>query len=217
MPDGDVLSGIGRTSGARNEITRALMEKAVETGLCPFCTPQFEENNVERIIVLDQEPKYWNVFHNSGPLPGTSYHLMLAPKAHVTSASRLTGKELLEKQHIIDALQLRLGYVSFTETTRQGEMAFNSATVEHLHTHIIVSSGVAASLDMIPSEFLGLIQRVTCELKYLANDSGRDPLELVNTFREALDVWREIRRKKAAPVRIKLSNKVGRNLVDRLQ
>lgn len=214
MSDGEELSGVGRTSGARNAETRALMEAAIRSGNCPFCSPYFEEMNADRVIELEEEPRYWHVFHNSGPIFGAGFHIVLAPKSHAVVSTQLDDYELAEKQAIIESLQEKFGYVSFTELSRQGDMRFNSATVEHLHYHIIVSSGESADASLIPARHLSLIEEVFRHIEKFAAESGGDPLEHLDRFREYTDLYREAKRGKAIPIRVKLSNRVGTNSVD---
>lgn len=215
MPDGEELSGVGRTSGARNEHVAQLMKDAVVDGKCAFCSPYFEEKNGERVIALDgRAPRHWKVWHNPSPFDGTDYHIMLAPNEHVLLAADLLSAALYERNLIIEKLQLQFGYASFTEMSRQGKPDFNSATVYHLHYHIVVSSGEAADAATIPARHLFLIEEVFAQMKKFAAESGGDPLEHLDRFREYVDVYREAKKGKAVPIRAKFSNKVGQNRVD---
>ena len=214
MPDGEELSGVGRTSGARNEATRALMAESIKSGKCPFCSPRFEELNGERIVSLEHMPKHWNVFRNSGPLSGTKLHIMLAPKRHCASSVELESDELTEKQEIIEELQDLFGYASSTQIWREGDMRFNSATVEHMHGHVIVSSGEPADASRIPARHLHLIEELMPLVEEMARESGQKPLEVLDALRGHIDVYREWKLGKAVPIRVKLSNKVGNNVLD---
>lgn len=219
MPDGDelsgkpgddVLPGVGRATGARNELTRDLMKKAMESEECPFCPPRCEEMNAERFIDLGYRSEYWDVFHNSGPQEGAALHIMIVPKKHVTLSGKLKDRALSEQQEIIEDLQATFGYVSFARLTREGVMDFNSATVEHLHTHIIVSSGDPATDIEIPEPFRSLIKGIYSDLT--STMSEEDAVETLDKLRWYIDVYRHQLMGKAIPIRVKLSNKVGVNV-----
>lgn len=215
MPDGEELSGVGRTSGARNELVAGLMREAVAKGKCPFCSPYFEEKNGERVITFDGfQPRHWKVWHNPSPMSGTSYHIMLAPHDHVRFASELLTAALVERELIAEELLKKFRYASFTEFTRQGVGDFNSATVFHLHYHIVVSSGEAADVSQIPSPYVRLIEHTMPYVDELASITGIEPLEALDKLREYIDVYREANRGKAIPIRAKFSNKIGQNTID---
>ena len=215
MPDGEELSGVGRTSGARNELVAQLAQDAVRDGKCAFCSPYFEEKNGDRVIAFDGwRPRHWKVWHNPSPLPGTSHHIMLASDEHVLLASELLSEARYERDLIIEKLQVQFGYASFTEWSRQGDPAFNSATVYHLHYHIVVSSGEPADASFIPARHLYLIDALFEHMERFAAESGSDPLEHLDRFREYVDVYREAKKGKSVPIRPKFSNKVGSNRVD---
>lgn len=216
MPDGDELSGVGRTSGARDERTEELMKEAVKLGKCGFCSPYFEEKNGERVILLEEigEPLHWKIWHTVSPYDGTSYHILMAPNRHVMFASELTQDEILERQELVDELRFHFGYVSFSELSRQGDPDFNSATVFHLHYHLVVSSGEPASVDMIPDFYLGFITELFEVLALKAVATGEDPFEVLDKLRGYIDVFRAAKLGKAVPVRAKFSNKVGTNHAD---
>lgn len=217
MSDGEELLGIGRTSGARNELVAGLMKEAVESGRCAFCSPYFEEKNEQWVIKPLGETirfRHWKVWNNPSPFPGTSHHIMLASNRHVLRSSDLTEEELGDREVIVEWLQRRFGYASFTEFSRQGDPAFNSATVYHLHYHVVVSSGEAADAAMIPARHLYLIEQVVAHMEKFAAESGGEPLEHLDRFREYVDVYRESKKGKAVPIRPKFSNKVGSNRVD---
>ena len=210
MPVNDGLAGVGRNSGARNEETRELMQAAIDSGRCPFCSPYFEEKNGERVIDLGIAAEYWHVFHNPGPLPGTALHIMIAPKRHVTLMRQLTDQELSEWQEIIEDLQDQFGFKSFARVVREGLMDFNSATVEHLHTHLVVSSGDPADEVEIPWIELELIKQFYTARVGPCGEEGA--LEALDEFMRHIDVFRHKKMGKAIPIRVKLSNKVGDNM-----
>lgn len=215
MPDGEELSGVGRTSGARNELVEKLAQDAVADGKCAFCSPYFEAKNGDWVIEpLGAVPRYWKVWHNPSPFTGTSHHIMLASNGHILRASELTPEALRERDMIVEDLQTQFGYSSFTEFSRQGNPAFNAATVYHLHYHIVVSSGEPASETTIPSYYLEIIEQLYREISLDAEWVVQDPLEAIDTLREYLDVFREAKRSKAVPIRAKFSNKVGLNQLD---
>lgn len=202
------LPGVGRTGGARNAFVQGLMNQAVASGKCGFCPESFEARNAAFVEAIDEvEQSYWNVWNNPSPMPGSKHHFLAAPmKDHVLYSAEVPADALLVLERIKSALQAKYQYAGYSVLVRQGDPRFNSATVFHLHYHIIVSSGEVASIDEIPEEYLQQIQIVYEVL-------GQD-LERLDELRDCMDVFRAAALSKARPIRVKLSNKSGNNLLD---
>ncbi len=199
-------NGVGRLSGARNEAVEAVMERNIAEGKCGFCSPRFEETNGQLRIALDLFD-HWNVWHSMSPFPGTQQHLMLASKRHVDDINELTDVAWVELKNVIEWLKQEFGYVSYSFLGRWGDGAFNSATIYHLHAHVIVSDGKPASEKMIRDDYLRIIEAVM----ELLPTHLRGQHEALDEFRETIDLWRAAQLGKAVPIRAKLSNQVGTN------
>lgn len=207
------VSGVGRISGLRNEAVVKNMEEAIRENKCPFCPEMFHRTNSKSVIDLSEYGSQiisWNVWWNLSPMKGTKAHIVLATKYHMNDIDELSSDAWLELQDIIQRLKRKFGYISYSIVSRLGDMGFNSATVDHLHVHVIVSGGEQASFGDIPIEYLHAIERLLTMLP----DHPEGQLEALNELREHLDVWRAVEQGKALPIRVKLSNKVGDNSVD---
>lgn len=200
--------GVGRATGARTPEVAAIMAAAVRERVCPLCSPAFEKTNGAHVIQLDRiEPLLWNVWHNLSPLGGAAYHIMLAPKQHVQYSNQLSPEANTELRILIELLRRQYGYSSYSVLVRQGQREFNSATIDHLHWHVIVSSGAPAEHDQIEPEYRMLIKQILG----LLPEHPDGPLESVMQLMVALDLWRAAEEGKAVPIRAKLSNKAGSN------
>lgn len=200
------LPGVGRTGGFRNETVERLQREAVELGKCFLCAEMFEAKNGYLVEPLDGIIlKHWNVWNSPSPHSGTKHHFMVAPKHHhVLESARLSSEAMNELQEIVSALQLKYGYASFALLSRQGEPDFNSSTVFHLHYHIVVSDGLPVSMGVFPPEIVRKAQELWDEL---------DDEEAYDRLREAMDAFRAQKLGKAWPIRVKLSNRTGHNLL----
>lgn len=192
--------GVGRVDGARTPEVAALMQRAVDTGKCPFCSPSFEETNGKQLIWSQKD---WNVWHNPSAFAGTKHHIMLAPKRHVLDITELTKDEFSMIQDLVAWLQERFEIVSYSLLSRSGDRRYNSATVEHLHVHIIVSDGEEVTLEDFTEHEIELMRSVEMLLPH-----REDILEELDDLRELIDRFRAMRQGgKAVPIRAKLSNK----------
>lgn len=206
-------AGIGRTSGARNAEVAAIMEEAVRENECPFCPKMFARHNADRVVDVGQmgpSPSSWNIFKSRSPFDGTRVHIMLATKFHVNDIDELSDDGWAELKDMIQRLKRLFGFVSYSLVSRLGDMRYNSATVDHLHVHIVVSDAKPADPAVIPEEYRSIIPHVL----ELLPEHPKGQLEALDRLREALDVWREAQRGKAQPIRAKLSNETGVNNVE---
>lgn len=203
----DELSGVGRTTGARDDLVRRIMQRAVSNRECPFCPDNIEETNGE-VLIRDLGAKHWSVWPSLSPYKGTSFHIMLASREHVLHIDELPDEAQLELFRIIKELRRRFEFVSYSLVSRLGDPACNSATVYHLHVHIVVSNGVPATPEMLPQERFATLQHLY-QYVLCYTPPGMEAMEWVDQVREALDVLRAAQLGKAYPIRAKLSNKTA--------
>lgn len=198
------LEGIGRSTGARTAAVKELSERALRERKCPFCSSMLTATSSERMIMRTE---HWNVFHNVSPFPGTDQHIMVASHLHVLGFSDLLAEAKAEFFDIIHQLEMQFGYISSSLVVRMGDPSFNSATVYHLHAHVIVSDGKPATEAMVNEEHRTIIEA----LMDMLPEHPEGSLEALDELREAIDVWRAAQQYKAVPIRAKLNNKVGHN------
>ena len=201
--------GVGRVDGARTPEVAALMQDAVESGECPFCSPRFEETNGEWLIDFSDDPTSvvwagnWQVWHNPSPLAGTSHHIMVASTAHHTDFTDLFRNEETDFFMVIASVTKKFGIDSASLLCRFGERRYNSATVEHLHMHLIVSDRKLVLPESFTAHEIELMRSVEMLLPH-----REDILEELDDLRELIDRYRAMKQGgKAVPIRAKLSNK----------
>lgn len=200
--------GVGRVDGARTPEVAAAMQDAVNSGECPFCSPRFENTNGDLVINFDDDPSYlvwggnWRVWHNPSPLPGTSYHIMLAPVAHHTDFSDLFRNEETDFLMVIESVVGKFDIDSASLLCRFGERRYNSATVEHLHMHLIVSDRAPVLQEDFSEHEIELMRSIEMLLPH-----QDDLLEELDKLRDLIDRYRALKQGgKALPIRAKLSN-----------
>lgn len=120
---------------ARLPAQKEKMAQIIKDGVCPFC-PQYFKKYHDSVIL--RKGKHWLVTWNDYPYPETKYHFLIISKKHlikINEISQPAGAELadhfkwLKKQYKInDGILL----------TRFGNTKKTGATIEHLHSHLIV-------------------------------------------------------------------------------
>ncbi|OGL33284.1 hypothetical protein A3F64_02145 [Candidatus Saccharibacteria bacterium RIFCSPHIGHO2_12_FULL_42_8] len=200
--------GVGRVDGARTPEVAALMQDAVESGECPFCSPRFEETNGEWLIDFSDDPASvvwagnWRVWHNPSSLPGTSHHIMVASTSHHTDFTDLFRNEETDFFMVIGSVIKKFGLDSGSLLCRFGERRYNSATVEHLHMHLIVSDRKPVLPESFTEHEIELMRSIEMLLPHQENI-----LEELDELRELIDRYRAMKQGgKAIPIRAKLSN-----------
>ncbi len=201
--------GVGRVDGARTPEVAALMQDAVNSGECPFCSPRFEKTNGEWLIDFNGDSRAivwsgnWHAWHNPSPMAGTEYHIMLASTEHHTSLTDLRDEEVSDLHDAIESIVDKYNIESYSLLVRTGERQFNSATVEHLHVHIIASDCKEVRFEDFSEHEIELMRSIEMLLPH-----GDDIVEEIDDLRELLDKWRAFKQGgKATPIRAKLSNK----------
>jgi len=201
--------GVGRVDGARTPEVAALMQDAVDSGECPFCSPRFEKTNGEWLIDFSDDPTFlvwggnWRVWHNPSPMVGSKYHIMLATTHHHTDLTDLQRNEETDLVMAIDSIVEKFEIDSYSLLCRTGDRRYNSATVEHLHIHIIASDGKEVTLEDFSEHEIELMRSIEMLLPH-----GDDIIEEIDDLRELIDRWRAFKQGgKATPIRAKLSNK----------
>lgn len=203
MASSERREGVGRTDGARTPEVAALMQQAVEEGVCPFCSPRFEETNGDSRV--DVVTDTWNVWHNLSPFEGASNHIMLAPVRHVHDLTELNGSEWIELFALINAIRDLFEFDSYSLLSRSGDGRYNSATVDHLHLHLIESDAEPVGDEYFTAEERRLVQEV---LQLLSGYPDGDYLEELDRLRVLVDAYRSSLQGKAFPIRAKLANEI---------
>ncbi len=124
-----------RLDNARDPEQLRRMEELVRTGQCHFCREGFERRHAAPIIY---ETGSWFITANNFPYDGSVHHYLIVVKRHITKVSEMRFLEKNELFNAIEWLELKLKVSGESIFVRSGDMAYTSATLDHLHFHFIV-------------------------------------------------------------------------------
>ncbi|HAR54954.1 TPA: hypothetical protein DCR79_01555 [Patescibacteria group bacterium] len=128
---------IAYVPNARNNAQRAECEKAQRDQQCPFCPSGSALNSLDDPVIFESD--HWNVKKNAYPYPGVGVHLVIIPKAHITSVSELSDAAILELVHVVvpwAEKEFNLpGYGLVVRTNP----AVTGGTIYHLHFQLVLA------------------------------------------------------------------------------
>ena len=120
---------------ARREDQLKQMRDLAARGVCAFCRENIEAEMREPI---ELETDHWVVKKNDYPYERTKLHLLLIPKEHVNTLSKLSPASRHDLIDTIVQAENKWSLTSYAVGIRSGDMRYNGGSVEHLHAHIIV-------------------------------------------------------------------------------
>lgn len=124
-----------RMKNARNPEQLRRMKKLKESKLCYFCMQGSEkEKTLPKIIYKE---KYWYITKNDFPIEGSIHHYLIVPKRHIKKESEVSKTEWIELQKMIIWIEKHTKAKGFSKYSRNGDLAYTSATIDHLHIHFI--------------------------------------------------------------------------------
>jgi ATP adenylyltransferase len=118
---------------ARSDAQRREMEDLDEAGVCLFC-PEHIDKAVNK---LEFETEYWMVKKNDYPYENTNLHLLLIPKAHVATVSKLPKSAQQEFMPLVFRCESLYQLGSYAIALRSGDMRYNASSIQHLHAHLV--------------------------------------------------------------------------------
>lgn len=135
-------------SNTREVAQRQIMEELVLTGECFLC-----ENVITRIAgkypglstLALHDGKHWFVKKNDFPYSGTTLHVLIVPKRHVSRIEELSSEEFHELQEMVTWVNTTYDIKGASMFIRYGDMSYTGATLAHMHFHIF--HGVAKHVD----------------------------------------------------------------------
>jgi dihydrofolate reductase len=140
-------SGYNLTT-ARSEAQRSQMAGLMQRGVCNFCPEHIESEQKEPI---ELRTDHWVVKKNDYPYVGTKVHLLLIPREHVLTFSKLSKAAQRDFSNTITKAEQQWSLSSYALGMRSGDVRFNGGSVEHLHAHIVV--GDTSDLQHEPVRF----------------------------------------------------------------
>lgn len=121
---------------SRDEKQREKMRKAMDAGLCPFCSPM-REKLLEKEILF--ENRSWLLTYNESSYEGSTLHLLIIYKTgHVESPLELSPNEWKALHEVLSFAERKFNYKGGTFMMRHGDTDYTGATISHLHAHIVV-------------------------------------------------------------------------------
>ncbi len=103
-------------------------------GICSFCPQYLPRFHTGGIVTQNTN---WQVVNNGWPYKGTSIHLLVIPKRHLTDLTQISQIEWLDLGSIIKKLVTDHSLTGYSLFCRSGNMKQTGATVAHLHFHLL--------------------------------------------------------------------------------
>jgi diadenosine tetraphosphate (Ap4A) HIT family hydrolase len=120
---------------ARTPEQKALMEKIIADGVCPFCAENFQKYHPKPVL---KETDYWFFTENMSPYAGTKHHFLLVYKpAHINSPAEMLPEAWADLQTVIQWALGEFKMEGGTFAMRFGTAKKYSNSVMHLHAHLI--------------------------------------------------------------------------------
>ena len=121
---------------ARHAEQIAIMKRAIEDGVCPFCFENLENYHPEPIEFITDE---WVVSWNAFPYEFTKICILVIARKHIESSKEISPKGWAEIGEIIKRLEEELGMDYGTMVMRFGDASKTGASIRHLHFHLVQS------------------------------------------------------------------------------
>ncbi|MFZ2523571.1 MAG: HIT domain-containing protein [Minisyncoccia bacterium] len=101
---------------------------------CYFCTDFTLHGSAPAVWECDN----WFIKINDFPYTGSVHHYLIVSKNHITSVGQMNAAAQLELWVAVAWLENTLGTSGASIFVRTGNMAYNGATLDHLHFHFLV-------------------------------------------------------------------------------
>ncbi|KKW32409.1 MAG: hypothetical protein UY78_C0039G0005 [Parcubacteria group bacterium GW2011_GWA1_53_13] len=119
----------------RSKKYAAVLRKIERDKVCPFCTKYFLKYHTRPII---KNGRHWILTENFNPYPGTTHHLLVVSKKHVTHFKDLPPAAHAEIFAILAPELKKRGIKGGGIFMRFGDTDYNFSSVGHLHAQLIV-------------------------------------------------------------------------------
>jgi len=119
---------------AHNDEQRAVLERILQKGRCPFCMPDLKKYHREEIY----EYGYWLITRNQWPYRGAKEHWLLILRRHAERIADIPPGAWSDLGVIARDLERSLKLRGGALAMRFGDSSVTGATVLHIHAHLIV-------------------------------------------------------------------------------
>lgn len=114
-----------------------VMEQIRKDGVCPFCIEHFRKYHPKPIL---RETDWWVVTENMSPYEGARVHYIFVYKpVHITRPNELSAEALTDLFALLDWATEDNNVAGGTFLMRFGDTAYNGASVDHLHAHLVAT------------------------------------------------------------------------------
>ncbi|OGC76121.1 hypothetical protein A2619_02060 [candidate division WWE3 bacterium RIFOXYD1_FULL_39_9] len=131
---------------ARFDDQKAVMQKILESGDCPFCPENLAKYHHGKVL---REGNSWILTFNQWPREHAKYHLLLILKEHAVSLAELSqeaSNEFFDHMRWAERRFMVRGGLLFM---RFGETEYSGASVNHLHAQFIVPDKEAPNFEPV--------------------------------------------------------------------
>ncbi|HVM58790.1 MAG TPA: HIT domain-containing protein [Candidatus Paceibacterota bacterium] len=111
-----------------------VLEKVAAEGFCPFCEKNLSRTHPRPILTRGT---HWLVTPSNWPYPGSKSHLLLISRKHIERVEQVTPAAWAELHKHLQAYAKKYNLKGMTFFMRSGDTAYTSASVAHLHAHVV--------------------------------------------------------------------------------
>lgn len=136
----------------RSKKYAAVLKRIEKDNVCPFCEAYFLKYHTRPIL---KKGRYWILTENFNPYPGTTHHLLLVSRTHVTHFDKLSPAARAELFSLFAAELKKRKVRGGGLFMRFGDSDYNFSSVGHLHAQLVVGvrRGKGTELLLAPLGF----------------------------------------------------------------
>lgn len=122
-------------ANSRKEDQRAIMERIVEEGHCPFCLDNLRLYHQAPIL---KDGDFWILTPNQWPYENTQHHLLAISKTHIENLSEISPAAAGELFAFFAEYIVQHDIPGGGFAMRFGDTNYSAGTVKHLHAQFII-------------------------------------------------------------------------------
>lgn len=122
-------------SNARYDEQKAVMQKIIDAGHCPFCDSNLALYHTKPI---EKEGTHWILTQNQWPYYNSKIHLLAILKTHKEHLYELTPEEGAELIQLFGWAEQQYSMPGGGCALRFGDTKYSAGTVRHLHAQLLV-------------------------------------------------------------------------------
>lgn len=111
------------------------MIQAVKDGVCLFCPAHIKKYHVSPI---EKKGKYWMITKSDYPYTGTKLHYLFIYNKHIDTLKKIRPEAMIELIRHLKWLEKKFKVKGGSILVRFGDSSRTSASITHLHGHLII-------------------------------------------------------------------------------